>query len=434
MKVAVIGGGSTYTPELIKGFIDRINGLPITEIWLMDIDQLKLETVGGFVQRIAAANGSPFRIILTMNLEDAIRGASYVITQLRVGKLIARREDEYLGKRYHLIGQETTGIGGMAKAFRTIPVILNIARTMQELAPGALLINFTNPSGLVTEALFRYASSVQSVGLCNSPVNAKMMFRNILQKKMNISIDPNRCELDSLGINHLIWHRGFRLAGKDVWSVVLEGYQDQLQQESEQQFSLELIANLKMVPSYYLEYYYSTERMLQKQDHWPPSRAEEVMQIESDLLKQYSDPNLIEVPENLMKRGGAFYSTAATQLIYSHYNDLGETHIVDVRHRGVVDGFPSDWVLELPCRVDKTGVHPLPAVPLPLVCKGLLDHVKSYELLAVEAAVNGDRDKAYQALVAHPLGPSADDAMAVLDDLLKINQEFLPQFRIGEKA
>jgi 6-phospho-beta-glucosidase len=183
-----------------------------------------------------------------------------------------------------------------------------------------------------------------------------------------------------------------------------------------------------MVPSYYLEYYYETGRMLEEQSHWPPSRAEAVMEIEADLLAQYADPGLCTVPGELMKRGGAYYSTAAAQLIQSHYNDLGETHVVDVCHHGAVPGWPADWVLELPCRVDRAGIHPLPAKPLPPVCSGLLAHVKSYELLTVEAAVHGDREAAYQALLTHPLGPQGHAVQAVLDELLEINREYLPAF------
>lgn len=428
MKIAVIGAGSTYTPELIKGFLERIATIPLTELWLMDIDETKLQIVGGFARRMVTAKDSPFKVELTTNRKDAIRGAAYVITQIRVGKLPARRSDEYLGQKYGLIGQETTGVGGMAKALRTIPVLLDIARDIEELAPNALLVNFTNPSGLVSEALARYAPGLSFVGLCNSPTNAKMMFLDLLQKQMNEAISPDRVRLDTLGINHLMWHRGYTLDGRNVWPVVLAEYIAELEKEEEPTFDPLMVRNLEMVPSYYLEYYYQTGRILEKQLHWPPSRAESVMHIEGTLLEEYSDPALTELPEELMKRGGAYYSTAATQLINSHYNNLAEIHTVNVRHNGAVEGWPADWVCELPCRVDSSGIHPLPAKPLPPVCFGLLAHVKSYELLTVEAAVHVDRRAAYQALLAHPLGPSADKVQAVLEDMLEINRPYLPQF------
>jgi 6-phospho-beta-glucosidase len=378
LKIAVIGGGSTYTPELVNGFLARLSTLPLTELWLMDIDPERLEIVGGFARRLVEAQGNSFKVRLTNHQSAAIQGASYVITQLRVGKMKARREDEYLGHRYGLVGQETTGVGGMAKALRTIPVILKIAQDMNELAPDALLVNFTNPSGLVTEALTRHAPNVPAVGLCNSPTNAKMMFLEILQKQMKMSIEPQRVGLKSLGLNHLTWHHGFTLDGEDVWPRVLAGFLEQLKQNPEAQWDLRLIESLAMVPSYYLEYYYYTQRKLAEQAQWPPSRAEVVMKVEANLISEYADSGLCEIPTDLMKRGGSYYSTAATQLINAHYNNLGETHIVDVRQNGAVPGWPADWVLELPCRVDRAGIHPLSIEPLPLVCSGLLGQVKAY--------------------------------------------------------
>jgi len=426
-----MGGGSTYTPELLNGFLARANTFPLTELWLMDISPERLKIVGNFAQRMAAVKDAPFKVILTQDQRAAIQGAAYVITQLRVGMMEARRNDEYLGQRHGLIGQETTGVGGMAKALRTIPVILKIANDMRELAPGAILVNFTNPSGLVTEALTRYAPDVLAVGLCNSPTNAKMMFLKILKEQHGISVEPERAELKTLGLNHLIWHRGLIVDGQDVWPRVLDAFLAQLRADPEPPWDARLIETLQMVPSYYLEYYYYTNRKLAEQAKWPPSRAEVVMKVEANLLREYADPACSEPPADLMKRGGAYYSTAATQLINAHYSNSGETHIVNVRQGEAVTGWPEEWVLELPCRVDRAGIHPLPAEPLPPVCFGLLAHVKSYELLAVEAAAHGNREAAYQALLAHPLGPSVDKIQVVLDDMLETNQPYLPQFWPG---
>jgi len=433
VKVAVIGGGSSYTPELINGFLERVGTFSITELWLMDISQERLDVVGGFARRMVAAKGSlakgtPFAVHVTTDQREVIRGASYVVTQLRVGGMAARREDEYLGRRHGLIGQETTGVGGMAKAMRTIPVVLKIAQDMRELAPGALLVNFTNPAGLVTEALSRYASDVPAVGVCNVPITTKMEILGGLEKRQGLKIDPQRAELKTLGLNHLSWHYGFTVDGEDVWPQILESLVEELDRESEPEWDVALIETLRMIPNYYLQYYYYTDRKLAAQEKWPPSRAEQVMEIEADLLRQYAEPERTEPPEDLMQRGGAYYSTVATQLLNAHYNDLGETHVVNVAHRGAIPGWPADWVLEMPCRIDSTGIHPLPAEPLPPVCFALLAHVKSYEILTVEAAVHGDREAAYQALLAHPLGSSANRVQAVLDDLLEINREYLPQF------
>ena len=428
MKVAVFGGGSSYTPELINGFLERVGSLPLTELWLMDIAAERLEVVGGFARRMVQAKSAPFTVHLTTDQREAVRGAHYVITQLRVGGMHARREDEYLGRRHGLIGQETTGVGGMANALRTIPVVLSIARDMRELAPGALLVNFANPSGLVTEALARYVPEVLAVGLCNAPITFKMGILEALEQQSGKRIEPERAHLDTLGLNHLSWHRGFTLDGQEMWPQVLAGYLEALKADSHPEWDPALVETLKMIPNYYLQYYYYTGRKIASQHKWPPSRAEEVMGIEADLLRQYAEPERTEPPAGLMKRGGAYYSTVATQLIDAHANDLGETHVVNVRHGGAVPGWPADWVLEMPCRVDGAGVHPLPVEPLPLSCFGLLAHVKAYELLTVEAAVHGERDAAYQALLAHPLGPAADQVQAVLDDMLETNRAYLQQF------
>lgn len=429
MKITVIGGGSTYTPELVSGLLQRREALPLQELCLMDIDAGRLAVVGGFARRMVAAAGEPFRLTLSTDAPQAIRGARYVLTQLRVGQMEARRRDEYLGRRHGLIGQETTGVGGMAKALRTIPVILQIARWMEELAePGALLVNFTNPAGLVTQALAQAAPQVPAVGVCNVPITTKMEILFGLQQATGQSLPPERAELLTLGLNHLSWHYGFRVEGEDLWPQVLAGYLEELRRSPEPEWEPQLIETLGMIPNYYLQYYYYTDRKLKAQEQWPPSRAEEVMAVERDLLRQYADPSLTAPPPDLMKRGGAFYSTVAAQLLTAHYNDLDEVHVVNVPQRGAVAGWPDDWVLELPARVNRQGIHPLPAEPLPPVCFGLLAQVKAYELLTVQAALYGDRKAAYQALLAHPLGPKADRVQAVLDDLLQTHREYLPQF------
>ncbi len=430
MKVAVIGGGSTYTPELVNGFLERTSSFPLTELWLMDISQERLDIVGRFAQRMVEAAGAPFQVHLTTDLREAIRGASYVSTQLRVGGMEARRQDEYLGKRHGLIGQETTGVGGMAKALRTIPVIMNIAATMRELAPGALLVNFTNPAGLVTQALSKYAPDIPAAGVCNVPISAKMRILEGLEKQ-GMHVPPERAELDSLGLNHLSWHRGFRVDGEDVWPQVMQGYFDNPQDYSGLYKDAAVVRSLRMFPNYYLNYFYNTSEKLAEQEQWPPSRAEAVMEIENNLLEEYAEPGRSQPPADLMKRGGAWYSTVATQLLNAHYNDLNEAHIVNVKHGGAVAGWPEDWVLEMPSSVGKSGIKPLPAEPLPPVCYGLVAAVKAYELLTVEAAVHGDRNAAFQALLAHPLGPEAGDVQAVLDDMLNTHRQHLPQFSGG---
>lgn len=428
MKIAVIGGGSTYTPELVNGFLARVDTLPLRELWLMDIDPQRLAVVGGFAQRMVEASGAPFRVILSDNRRASIAGAAYVVTQLRVGMMPARRGDEYLGQRHGLIGQETTGVGGMAKALRTIPVILDIARDIREAAPGALLANFTNPAGLVTEALSRYAPDVPAVGVCNVGITTKMNLLDEVERLTGQRVEPERAELNTLGLNHLTWHRGFTVDGEELWPRIMEAAVARARADAHPEWDPNTLATLGMIPNYYLQYFYYTNHKLAEQAKWPPSRAEQVMAIEDDLLREYADPALTAPPADLMKRGGAYYSTLATQLIDSHANNLGQIHVVNTRNNGAVAGWPTDWVLELPARVDAAGIHPLTAAPLPSAVFGLIAQVKMYELLTVEAAVHGDRRAAHQALLAHPLGPAADRVAAVLDDMLETNRQWLPQF------
>lgn len=428
LKVAVIGGGSTYTPELVNGFLERVKSFPLDELWLMDIDAERLAVVGGFAKRMVEAKGSPFTVHLTTDQQAAVKNANYVTTQLRVGQMRARREDEYLGLRHGLIGQETTGVGGMAKALRTIPVILKISEDMQKLsASGAMLVNFTNPAGLVTQALSQYGQC-PAVGVCNVAVNTKMEFVKMLNAATGREIDPARSELNTLGLNHLSWHRGFTVDGEEMWPVLLKIMVEGLKAMEYPEWNPRMIEVLRMLPNYYLQFFYHTDRKLKSQENWPPSRAEEVMEVEKSLLRDYADPNLNEPPADLMKRGGAYYSTVATQLLNAHFNDLGETHVVNVKNGGAVKEWPSNWVLEIPAKVERTGVTPIRTEPLPAACFGLIAQVKSFELLTVEAAVRGDRDAAYQALLAHPLGPRADKVQAVLDDMLEIHRAYLPQF------
>ena len=279
MKVAVFGGGSSYTPELVNGFLERADTFPITELWLVDISTERLEIVGGFARRMVAAKGDPFEVYLSTDQVDGLRDADYVITQLRVGGMQARKRDEYLGKRHGLIGQETTGVGGMAKALRTIPVIISIAKDMEKYAPGALLVNFTNPAGLVTEALSRYIPGVPAVGVCNVPITIKMGIVDDVKKKTGTQLDPATATLDTLGLNHLSWHRGFVADGKDYWPEIMTGFMESIEAEDDSGWDLATIKSLGMIPNYYLQYYYYTAKKLAAQEKWPPSRAEEVMVI-----------------------------------------------------------------------------------------------------------------------------------------------------------
>ncbi len=440
MKVCVIGGGSTYTPELVSGFLDRAEAMGLDELCLMDIDERRLDIVGGFARRMAEAAGARFSVSLETDRSRAIRGSDFVATQYRVGQMEARRGDEYLGRRHGLVGQETTGVGGMANALRTVPVALDIARDAARLAPRALIVNFANPSGLVAQALADRAPEVASVGVCNVGITASMKLRTLYGRLSGDEPEPGRVVLETLGLNHLTWHRGFYVDGTDRWPELFPVILDELEAEGHPGFDRRTLEILGMLPNYYLKYFYYTSRMVAEQAAWPPSRAEEVMRVEKTLLERYADPGLREAPPELMERGGAYYSQLATKVIadYAGAPDpagkRGGVHVVNVPNRGAVPSWPSDWVLELPARVDDEGVRPLPSRPLPPAQFALVAAVKSYELLTIEAAVSGDRKAAYEALLAHPLGPEADRAGAVLDDMLETNRAWLPAFFGGSKA
>jgi 6-phospho-beta-glucosidase len=428
LKISVIGGGSTYTPELINGFIENKDALPIDELWLMDVLPDRLEIVGGLAQRMVAAAGNPFQVILTTDQSDAVRDSAYVITQFRVGQMQARINDEYLGKRHNIIGQETTGIGGMAKALRTIPVILEIVKNIRALAPSALLLNFTNPAGLITEAVNRFAPDIRVVGLCNSAYNAKMDFLESLGQASGLQINPDRAQIKTLGLNHLTWYLGFSLDENDMWGRVLESYLAKMRTSDNPAWDPNTLEVLGMIPNSYLQYYYYTDRKLEDQINGHLHAASRYWKSKISFCKSMQNRNVQPRPNVLMQRGGAYYSTVATKVIKSHYNDLNEEQVVNVRNGGAVPDYALDWILELPARIGSTGISPVPTRPLPPSCYALVAAVKSFELLTIEAALNGSRKAAYEAILAHPLGPPADQIQAVLEDLLETNREYLPQF------
>ena len=414
LKVAVIGGGSTYTPELVDGFIRYYEELPIESIYLQDTDTNRLEIVGGLARRMLARIG--VRLCTTTDRAEALHGADFVVTQLRVGGMAARALDERIPLDYGVIGQETTGPGGFAKALRTVPVMLEIARDVSQLAPQAWLINFTNPSGLITEAILRH-TDVKAVGLCNVPIN---MVRTIAQA---LEVDPSRIELDYVGLNHLSWARRVWLDGEDVTARLLE-----TAALWHGEFSPTLLQQWGMVPNYYLRYFVHTNHVLEEQQNGPQTRAEYLQEVEAELLRLYQDPNLNEKPTLLETRGGAFYSTAAVELIRAIAQDRREVHIVNVQNGSAMPDLPPESVVEVPAVISKSGPHPLAAGPLPASIRGLVVSVKAYEELTIEAAITGNEDTARLALLAHPLVPSWDAAVSLWDALKAAHHQYLPQF------
>jgi len=423
LKMCVIGGGSTYTPELIEGFIERGDELPVATIALMDIDENRLRVVGGLAERMLRTAGADIELQLTIRRREALEGADYVITQIRIGGLACRIRDEKIPLQFGVVGQETTGPGGFAKALRTIPVLLEVAHDVAEVAPGAHLINFTNPSGIITEALLKYAA-IPTVGLCNSPFG----FQQGVAQQLGVA--PERIRLDYVGLNHLSWIRGVRLDGEEVFEKVLEGAIARAS-AGESPFSPQLLETLGMLPSYYLTYYYNHDQVLAEQRRAGKTRGEEVQEIEASLLELYADPNLRHKPRLLEKRGGAHYSTVAVAVISAVHHDKGEVHIVNARNDGALPDLPSDCAVELPSVIDGNGAQAIPVAPMPPAIRGLAQAVKAYEELTVLAAVEGDEQTALQALLAHPLVPSFAVARELWAAIKEANRAYLPQFDSG---
>jgi 6-phospho-beta-glucosidase len=417
VKIAVVGGGSTYTPELIEGFARRAGVLAVDELVLQDISTDRLEVVGGLARRILAAQGYPGRLITTTSLESAVDGAVAVLVQLRVGGQRARLVDETLPAKFGLIGQETTGPGGFAKALRTVPVVLEIADTVAKLArPDAWIVDFTNPVGIVTRALLD--AGHRAVGLCNSAIGFQRWLAATL------GVEPDRVRLDHAGLNHLTWIRKVVVDGVDRLPELLDSA---AVAELAAGVPPELLRTLRAIPSYYLRYFYATDEVVREQASGP-KRAEEVLEIERTLLAMYADPALDHKPALFEQRGGAYYSEAAAALVTSLLTGDGGHHYVDVRNDGTLAGLPPEAVVEVPALVDTAGPHPVPVDPLPPEMLGLVQAVTAYEVLAIEAARTGDRDTALRALLANPLVRQWDLAVPLLDVLLDANRPHLPRF------
>ena len=418
VKVAVVGGGSTYTPELVEGFVTRGDRLPVDELVLLDIDPERLSVVGALAERMMRKVGWGGTLRLTGDRHEALEGADFVIVQLRVGGQAARFLDETIPLKFGCIGQETTGPGGFAKALRTVPVVLELAEeTARRGASGSWFVDFTNPTGLVTQALLD--AGHRAIGLCNVAIG--------LQRRLaaHFGVEPDHVVLEHVGLNHLSWERKVLVDGEDRLPEILEKWLDLIADETD--MPAELIRDIGAIPSYYLHYYYLTDRVLEHQ-RTHRTRAEEVMEIEAGLIELYKDPSLDTKPKLLEERGGAFYSDAAAALVASLHAGTGDVQVVDVRNDGAIPNLPDDDVVEVSARVDREGAHPLPVDPLPPEMLGLVQHAKAYERLAARAALSGDRGLALKALMANPLVRDYDTAKLLLEALLEANRDHLPRF------
>jgi 6-phospho-beta-glucosidase len=420
VKVAVVGGGSTYTPELLESLCDHADRIVVDELVLLDPAHERLAIVAGLAERMLRARGWQGRFAATAERARAIDGADFVVVQLRVGGQAARLSDETLPLGYGCLGQETTGPGGLAKALRTVPLVLELAEeTAARGANGAWFVDFTNPVGIVTQALLDQGH--RAVGLCNVAIWTQKRVGHYL------GVDPGRVELEHVGLNHLSWARSASVDGVDRIPELLERFGPELELETGS--PLGVLRLLGALPSYYLHYYYEHDAELAAQlaPGYVP-RAVTVAQIEAELLEQYADPELRTKPEALSRRGGAFYSEAAVRLMASLHDGTGDVQVVDVRNDGALPGLAPGAVVEVPCRVDAQGAHPLAQRPLPPEMLGLVEHAKAYEHLAVEAAMSGSRRSVVRALLANPLVGQFPRAEVLADAILGENRRYLPRF------
>ena len=425
LKLAVVGGGSTYTPELIEGIARRSDRLPVDELVLLDIDPERLEIVGGLAGRMLRRMEWPGKLTLSGDTDAAIDGASFVLIQLRVGGQAARLVDETLPPKFGTIGQETTGAGGFAKALRTVPIVLDLAeRVGKRAAAGAWIVDFTNPVGIVSQALLD--DGHRAIGLCNVAIGFQREFAK------RYGVEPEKVELGHVGLNHLSWERSVFVDGVDRLAEILGG--EGAEKIGEWVGSpAEIVRLTNSIPSYYLKYYYMFDKVLHDQQDGAETRAGEVMDIEHELLTMYRNPNLDEKPKLLEKRGGAYYSEAAAQLIASLHDGRGDVQIVDIRNgdgRGTraLPDLPDNAVVEVPARITREGATIIPQAPLAPEMRGLVEAMKAYEELAVSAARTGDRGTALKALLANPLVARWSIARPLLDALLEANQALLPRF------
>ncbi|MGX1156938.1 6-phospho-beta-glucosidase [Streptomyces albogriseolus] len=415
MKLTVVGGGSTYTPELIDGFARLRDALPVTELVLTDPATDRLDLIGPLSRRVFARLGHPGRITTTTDLDAAVDGADAVLLQLRVGGQAARLQDETWPLACGCVGQETTGAGGLAKALRTVPVVLDIADRVRRANPDAWIIDFTNPVGIVTRALLREGH--KALGLCNVAIGLQRKFAALLE------VDPSEVRLDHVGLNHLTWETAVHVDGEDVLPRLLAAHGDSI--AADLRLPLPLLTTLGVIPSYYLRYFYAHDEVVREM-RTKPSRAAEVARMEKELLTLYADPALDEKPALLAKRGGAYYSEAAVDLAAALLRDAGSRHqVVNTLNNGTLPFLPDDAVIEVPAAVTTKGAVPLPVAPVNPLFAGLMANVTAYEDLALEAALHGGRDRVFRALLAHPLIGQYEYADRLTDDLIAHNREHL---------
>ena len=432
VKITTIGGGSSYTPELIEGFIKRYESLPISEMWLVDVEEgkEKLEIVASLAQRMWDASGYKVKVYTTLDRKEALKDADFVTTQFRVGQLEARMKDERIPAYYGFLGQETNGAGGIFKALRTVPVILDIVEDMKKYCPDAYLINFTNPSGMITEAIIRYGKWDKTIGLCNVPIVAIKEEPALIGKKENELI------YRFAGLNHFHWHKVYDLEGKDrtleIARKLMDSKKGLPKNIFDVPFFMEQLDDMNMIPCGYHRYYYREEEMLNhalEEYKTIGTRAEQVREIEEQLFELYKNPDLDKKPELLSERGGAYYSDAACEIINSIYNNKNTQMVVSTKNNGAIKYLPDDCVVEVTSLIGSKGATPLAFADFSPAEIGILQLMKNMELTVLDAAVTGSYGKLLQAFIINPLIRSGETSKTMLDEMLVANKEHLKNFK-----
>ncbi|MGY5955658.1 6-phospho-beta-glucosidase [Kosakonia sp. BK9b] len=441
LKIVTIGGGSSYTPELLEGFLKRYHELPVSELWLVDVAEgkEKLDIIFDLCQRMVDKAGVPLKLVKTLNRREALQGADFVTTQLRVGQLKARELDERIPLSHGYLGQETNGAGGLFKGLRTIPVIFDIVRDVEEICPQAWVINFTNPAGMVTEAVYRHTGFKRFLGVCNIPIGMKMFIRDVL--KLN---DDDDLSIDLFGLNHMVFIKEVLVNGTSRFAELLEGVASGKLKAStvknvfDLPFSEGLIRALNLLPCSYLLYYVKQKEMLAielGEYYKGGARAQVVQKVEKQLFELYKDPHLNIKPKELEQRGGAYYSDAACEVINAIYNDKKTEHYVNIPHLGHIDNIPADWAIEMTAILGRDGAKPHPRLThFDEKVQGLIYTIKGFEIAASRAALSGEFNDVLLALSLSPLIHSDSDAQVLAREMLLAHEKWLPYFADCIKA
>ena len=435
LKVVTIGGGSSYTPELLEGFLKRYHELPVSELWLVDVEEgkAKLDIIYDLCQRMVAKAGVPLKVYKTLDRRAALEGAHFVTTQLRVGQLKARELDERIPLSYGYLGQETNGAGGLFKGLRTIPVIFDIVKDVEEICPQAWVINFTNPAGMVTEAVYRHTNFRRFIGVCNIPIGMKMFIRDVLALD-----EEDTLSIDLFGLNHMVFIREVLVNGQSRFAELLDGVASgkltagSVKNIFDLPFSEGLIRALNLLPCSYLLYYFKQKEMLaiEMGEYYKGGvRAQVVQQVEKELFTLYQDPTLNVKPKALEQRGGAYYSDAACEVINAIYNDKQEEHYVNVPHNGHIDNVPANWAVEMTCILGRNGATPHPRLThFDEKVLGLIYTIKGFEIAAAKAALSGELNDVLLALNLSPLVQSDSDAEKLAREMILAHEKWLPNF------